>query len=73
MDDTILIKYLQGECNDEECCQVETWYEASLDNQKLLEQLYYVLFVGECVAEISAINTETSLSKFKSVLRKERD
>ena len=25
MDETILLNYLQGECNDEEAARVETW------------------------------------------------
>lgn len=27
MDETILVNYLQGECNDEEAAQVEAWCE----------------------------------------------
>ena len=45
MDETILLNYLQGECNDEEAARVETWCEEEPGNRKTLEQLYYTLFV----------------------------
>ena len=46
MDETILVNYLQGECNDEEAARVEAWCEEGPENRKALEQLYYTLFVG---------------------------
>ena len=52
MDETILVNYLQGECNDEEAARVEAWCEEGPENRKALEQLYYTLFVGERIAVI---------------------
>jgi ferric-dicitrate binding protein FerR (iron transport regulator) len=73
MDETILLNYLQGECNDEEAARVETWCEEEPGNRKTLEQLYYTLFVGERIAVMNAVDTEASLDKFKSAIReKER-
>ena len=69
MDETILLNYLQGECNDEEAARVETWCEEEPGNRKTLEQLYYTLFVGERIAVMNAIDTEASLDKFKSTIR----
>lgn len=69
MDETILLNYLQGECNDEEAARVETWCEEEPGNRKTLEQLYYTLFVGERIAVMNAIDTEASLDKFKSAIR----
>lgn len=37
MDETILINYLRGESNEEECRQVELWCEESAENRKELE------------------------------------
>ena len=69
MDETILLNYLQGECNDEEAARVETWCEEEPGNRKTLEQLYYTLFVGERIAVMNAVDTEASLDKFKSAIR----
>ena len=33
MDETILLNYLQGECNDEEAARVETWCEEEPGNR----------------------------------------
>lgn len=69
MDESILINYLQGECNDEECQQVELWCKELPENQKTLEQLYYTLFVGDRVAVMDAVDTEVSLAKLKSAIQ----
>ena len=47
MDESILMNYLRGGCNDEECQQVELWCEEAPENRQILEQLYYTLFVGD--------------------------
>ena len=66
MDETILVNYLQGECNDEEAARVEAWCEEGPENRKTLEQLYYTLFVGERIAVMNTVDTEASLDQFKS-------
>ena len=47
MDETKLLNYLKGESDAEECLEVEAWYHASAEHKKQLDQLYYMLFVGE--------------------------
>ena len=69
MDETILVNYLQGECNDEEAARVEAWCEEGPENRKALEQLYYTLFVGERIAVMNTVDTEASLEQFKSAIR----
>lgn len=69
MDETILLNYLRGECNDEEANRIEAWCEETPENRKALEQLYYTLFVGDRVAAMNAVDTEASLDKFKSAVR----
>ena len=39
MDESILMNYLRGGCNDEECQQVELWCEEAPENRQILEQL----------------------------------
>lgn len=41
MDEMKLLSYLNGELSEEEVLQVETWSRASVENRKLLEQIYY--------------------------------
>lgn len=43
MDESILVNYLRGGSNDEECRQVELWCEEAPENRQILEQLYYTL------------------------------
>ena len=64
MDESILMNYLRGGCNDEECQQVELWCEEAPENRQILEQLYYTLFVGDRMAVMDAVDTEASLTKF---------
>ena len=40
MDESILMNYLRGGCNDEECQQVELWCEEAPENRQILEQLF---------------------------------
>lgn len=69
MDESILMNYVRGGCNDEECQQVELWCEEAPENRQILEQLYYTLFVGDRMAVMDAVDTEASLTKFKSLVR----
>ena len=70
MDETILVNYLQGECNDEEAARVEAWCEEGPENRKTLEQLYYTLFVGERIAVMNTVDTEASLDQLSEKRRK---
>lgn len=69
MDELFLLSYLRNECNDEEAERVEAWCEEAPENRKVLERLYYTLFVGDRVAIMNAVDTEASLDKFKSIIR----
>lgn len=73
MDETILLSYLKGDCNDEENCRVEAWCGESPENRKILEQLYYILFVSERNSVMNAVDTEVSLAKLKLAIRKKEN
>ena len=45
MDETILLNYLQGECNDEEAARVETWCEEEPGNRKTFRATFIILFL----------------------------
>ena len=70
MDESILISYLKGEASQEECIRVEAWSEASATNKKLLEDLYYIHFLGERQAVMGAIDVEKSLAGLKEMIQK---
>lgn len=70
MDESIFISYLKGEASQEECDRVEAWSEASAANKKLLEDLYYVHFLGKRQAVMGAIDVEKSLAELKKTLQR---
>ena len=72
MDKAILMNYLRGKSTTEECRQVEEWYDESPENKKILEQLYYTLFIGDRVAVMNAVDTESSLSKIKLIIQQRK-
>jgi len=70
MDETILLSYLKGETSKEDCLLIETWSEASPENRKVLEQLYYILFIGDRLEAMEQVDVEASLAKLKSDIRR---
>ena len=73
MDEIILLAYLRGECSDEEAERVEAWCEEAPENRKVLEQLYYTLFVGDRVAVMNTVDTEASLKNLKSAIKEKEE
>ena len=69
MDETKLLNYLKGESDAEECLEVEAWYYASAEHKKQLDQLYYMLFVGERKVAMDGVDTENSLSVLKDRIK----
>ena len=69
MDETKLLNYLKGESDVEECLEVEAWYHASAEHKKQLDQLYYMLFVGERKVAMDGVDTENSLSVLKDRIK----
>lgn len=70
IDEILLLRFLRGNTNEFENEEVEKWYNDSLEHKKLLEQLYYTVFVGDRVADFESIDVEKSLREFKSMLEK---
>lgn len=73
MDETILLSYLRGAGSEEEAMQVEAWCREKPENRKLLEQLYYTLFLGDRIAVMNTVDTEASLAKLKSAIREKEE
>lgn len=68
IDEGILVEYLRGSLDEEACHSIEKWCDESPDNKKLLEQVYYTLFVGDRVAVMEKIDVDKSLTDFKARL-----
>lgn len=69
IDEEILINYLSGKLSEEDFLLVEHWYNASPENKKILEQLYFTLFVYERIQVMENIDVEKSLLDLKQKLK----
>ncbi|BEG97933.1 FecR domain-containing protein [Bacteroides sedimenti] len=69
INDKLLIDYLKGNLDEEQRKAVTEWYEASPQNQKELENLYFTLFVSDRLAVMERINVEKSLQDLKARIR----
>ena len=69
MDETKLLSYLKGELGDEEALQVESWCDAAPENRKILEQLYYTVFLGERAAAMDSVNVDAYLTQLKDKIK----
>ena len=70
MTDEILIAYLCNTLHESAHKEVEEWYLASKDNRKLLEQLYYTLFVGDRFLAYNQTDAEHSFLELKEKIRR---
>lgn len=68
MEESTLIKYLQGKSSDEQSKAVEDWCALDEKNRLELEQLYCTLFITRSVEVMDAVDTEASLQKVKQQL-----
>lgn len=62
----ILVEYLRGDLDDEIRDAVEKWCDESSDNKKLLEQVYYTMFVSDRTAVMENVDVDKSLNDFKA-------
>ena len=69
MDETILVNYLQGECNDEEAARWKLGARKGRKTGKLWSNFITLSFVGERIAVMNTVDTEASLDQFKSAIR----
>lgn len=47
INEDILIRYINGMLTEEEAAEVKNWRAASLENEKLLEQVYFYSSSGK--------------------------
>ena len=70
--ESLLFRYLRGEVTDEEITKVESWINASPENQKLMEQQCVLDFANESMLCMQNANPSRSLSKVKQKIRKNK-
>ena len=70
MNNETLIAYLCNTLHETACQDVEAWYLASKENQTLLEQLYFTLFVGDRLMVYNQVDTERSFLEFKEKIKR---
>lgn len=68
-DETVLVAYLKGELDLETVMAVESWYDASEENQRLLGQVYRILYVNDRINAAADFDPEASLSRLKDRMR----
>lgn len=72
IDEPVLIAYLQGELDAQTVAEVERWYDASAENQRLLGQIYHILYINDCINTQANFDTEGSLKALKTRLHTKR-
>lgn len=70
INEAMLVAYLDGSLSPEQMAQIERWYDASEDNRKLLEQLYFILQLHDTTSAVKGISPEQSLAEFKQKIAK---
>lgn len=60
-----LVAYLNGTLSPYEVEQVEAWYGESQQNQKMLEQVYYISFMSDRIGSYKHADVERSLASLK--------
>ena len=66
INESILVEYLRGSLDEETRKNIEDWCDESPENKKLMEQVYYTLFLGDRVAVMQNIDVDKSLNDFKT-------
>lgn len=68
MDESKLLLYVEGLLAEDDCCEVEAWAEASAENRKELDRIYYMSQVDKRVQAYETANVERALDNFRKRL-----
>jgi len=63
-----LVEYILGMLTPEENLRIEKWYKQSPENEKRLDQLYFIMCLKDRVDVMNSVNPEKALTKFKNKL-----
>lgn len=64
MEKLVLIEYLEGTLDETSCREVERWMSLSEENQKIMEDLYTLLFISSRVKAMNEVDTEQAFREF---------
>lgn len=67
INENLLVEYLEGKLDEPTCREIESWYDSSEENRHQLERLYFILFAGERLKVLTAVNPD---SAFRSLQRR---
>ena len=74
INEDILIRYINGMLTEEEAAEVKNWRAASLENEKLLEQVYFTAQVASRLKVMRTVNPDEALSRLnQESIRKRKD
>ena len=74
INEDILIRYINGMLTEEEAAEVKNWRAASLENEKLLEQVYFTAQVASRLKVMRTVNPdEGCLVLNQESIRKRKD
>lgn len=74
INEDILIRYIDGMLTEEEAAEVKNWRAASLENEKLLEQVYFTTQVASRLKVMRTVNPdEACLVLNQESIRKRKD
>lgn len=64
INEDILIRYIDGMLTEEEAAEVKNWRAASLENEKLLEQVYFTTQVASRLKVMRTVNPGRGVVSF---------
>ena len=70
IEEAFLLKYLSNKVNPEERLLVEQWLEASEENRRIAEQIYYIKYSADTVHALQAVDAKNDLGKVWKKIRK---
>ena len=66
INEDILIRYINGMLTEEEAAEVKNWRAAALENEKLLEQVYFTAQEASRLKDMRTVTPDEALTRFKS-------
>ena len=66
--EAVLLDFIDGNLAPDEMAEVERWYDASEQNRKVLEQLYFVAQLHNVCRAVKDVNPEQSLAELKHTI-----
>jgi len=71
IEDELLFRFLTEKVTAEESGQVAQWCDESVENQRMLEQLYFTLKVSDCLGVMQSVDRDQSWSKLRKRIRQQ--